>query len=121
MNLNHLQADIQYAVQVSNLSFKYHQHNVLTNISANVPVGQIYGLLGPSGSGKTTLLRIILGRIKKTQGDVRVFNNDKPGHYNRIIGYMPQDKALSPELTVGETLKYFSSIYQLPSEQFQKE
>lgn len=101
------------AIEVKNVSFKYHTANVLQDIHMTVPKRCIYALLGPSGSGKTTLLRLMLGRIKNEHGTIEIFGNNKPGHYNRVIGYMPQSQALSPELTIGETFDYFASLYQL--------
>lgn len=108
------------AVHATDVSFKYNKTSVLHNISMQVPKGTIYALLGPSGSGKTTMLRIILGRIKQNSGMINVFGSNKPGYFNRIIGYMPQNQGLSPEMSVGETLNYFASIYQLNNKKFLK-
>ncbi|XP_027196886.2 ABC transporter G family member 20-like isoform X3 [Dermatophagoides pteronyssinus] len=101
------------AIEVKNVSFKYHKSNVLQDIHMTVPKRCIYALLGPSGSGKTTLLRLMLGRVKLNHGTIEIFGHNKPGHYNRVIGYMPQSQALSPELTIRETFDYFASLYQL--------
>lgn len=109
------------AVEVADVSFKYHKTNVLQNIYASVPKGQIYALLGPSGSGKTTLLRLILGRIKPSSGSITVFGSNKLGHFNRIIGYMPQSQALCPEMTILETMNYFASLYQLEQTKFESQ
>lgn len=108
------------AVSVADVSFNYGPKKILQNITLKVPKSSIYALLGPSGSGKTTLLRIILGRIKASSGSVAVFGNLTPGYFNRIIGYMPQSQALSPEMTVAETLNYFASIYQITEDKFRK-
>lgn len=78
-----------------------------------VPKCSIYALLGPSGSGKTTLLRLMLGRLRPDSGTISIFDNFKAGHFNRIIGYMPQTTALSLEFTIGETIDYFANLYQL--------
>lgn len=110
---------VSNAVEISDVAFKYNKTNVLQNIYATVPRGQIYALLGPSGSGKTTLLRLILGRIKPSVGSIIVFGNHGAGHYNRIIGYMPQSQALCAEMTIGETMDYFASLYQLGKSKFQ--
>lgn len=110
-----------YAVEVVDLSFGYGKTNILEDVNLHVPKGQIYALLGPSGSGKTSLLRLILGRIQHRVGTIKVFGDDRPGYFNRIIGYMPQSQALSLELSVGETLDYFASIYQLDRKHYIKE
>lgn len=109
------------AVDISDVSFKYQKANVLQNISFSVPNQKIHALLGPSGSGKTTLLRLMLGRIRPSSGLITVFGSDKPGHFNRLIGYMPQSQALSPELSISETMNYFASLYQLAKKQFEEQ
>ncbi|XP_015781176.1 ABC transporter G family member 20 [Tetranychus urticae] len=98
---------------------------VLNNLSISVPAGGIYGLLGPSGCGKTSLLKIISGLTAPDSGTVRVFGS-KPGE--RVsgvpgpgIGYMPQDIALIPDLTVEEMLAYFGNLYFLPAPVIRKQ
>lgn len=106
------------AIEIKDLSFKYNKVDVLQNVFMKVPKFCIYALLGPSGSGKTTLLRLILGRIKTETGQIFIFGSGLIGRYNRIIGYMPQNDALSFELTIGETFNYFANLYQLRPNQF---
>ncbi|GAB6022187.1 hypothetical protein CHUAL_006322 [Chamberlinius hualienensis] len=78
---------------------------VLRGINLNVQSSSIYGLLGPSGCGKTTLLKCIIGRLKPNSGQVTVFGQQGiPGNQ---VGYMPQDIALTEELTIKETFNYF--------------
>lgn len=88
---------------------------VLRDLNIAVPRGSIYGLLGPSGCGKTTLLRSVLGRLQLDSGHLLVLG-DKPGASGHkvpgnMVGYMPQDTALFPDLTIGETLWYFGTIH----------
>ncbi|KAF7492276.1 ABC transporter G family member 20 [Sarcoptes scabiei] len=101
------------AIEIKNLCFSYQKIEVLKNIYMKVPKCSIYALLGPSGSGKTTLLRLMLGRLRPDSGTISIFGNFKAGHFNRIIGYMPQTTALSLEFTIGETIDYFANLYQL--------
>ncbi|CAG2162430.1 unnamed protein product, partial [Oppiella nova] len=86
----------------------------------SVPKGAIYGLLGPSGCGKTSLLKLILGLIKPRAGKIRI-NGKRVGHpVNKIpgigVGFMPQELALFQEITLNESLNYFSRLYGMSDE-----
>ena len=79
---------------------------VLRDVDLDVAAGSLTAILGPSGSGKTTLLRIIAGFERADRGAVRLGNTtvDDGDHYvppeRRRIGYVPQEGALFPHLTV---------------------
>ncbi|XP_055933092.1 ABC transporter G family member 20-like [Argiope bruennichi] len=90
---------------------------VLNGLDISVEKGIIYGLLGPSGCGKTTLLRCIVGRHQPSSGTIKIFGKS-PGHDDCTVpgpgvGFMPQELALYPEITMKETLTYFGRLYQM--------
>jgi len=107
------------AVSLANVAFSYSGHQVLKEVSCDIPYGKIYSLLGPSGAGKTTLLRLVLRRIKPSFGSIKVLG-EEPGKNNRVIGYMPQDTALCMSFSVGQTLQYFAHIYRLSDKKFKE-
>jgi len=76
----------------------------------------VLGLLGPNGSGKTTLMSMMATLLEPTSGTIMVDGLDvrkqKP-EIRRRIGYLPQDVALYPNLTVYETLDYMGLLYHL--------
>ncbi|MCC2667877.1 MAG: drrA 9 [Armatimonadetes bacterium] len=76
----------------------------------------VLGLLGPNGSGKTTLMSIMATLLEPTAGTIMMDGLDvrkqKP-EIRRRIGYLPQDVALYPNLTVYETLDYMGLLYHL--------
>lgn len=82
----------------------------LEDFSINVPEGSIYGLLGPNGAGKTTFIRIINQITQADSGDV--FINDKKlnAEHIRQIGYMPEERGLYKNMTVGDQLLYFGEL-----------
>jgi iron(III) transport system ATP-binding protein len=81
-------------------------NEVLTGLDLDVPSGSLTAVLGSSGSGKTTLLRMIAGFDRADSGRIRLGDTtvDGPGCFvspeRRRIGYVPQDGALFPHLTV---------------------
>ena len=82
----------------------------LEDFSIDVPEASIYGLLGPNGAGKTTFIRIINQITQADSGDV--FINDKklnPEHI-RTIGYMPEERGLYKNMSVGDQLLYFGEL-----------
>ena len=95
-------------INLQNISKKYDKENVIENLSLNIPQGKLTALLGPSGCGKTTLLNIIAGLIKPTSGKV-YFNNECVSALpisKRNIGYVFQNYALYPNMTVYNNIKF---------------
>jgi len=85
-------------------------------VDLRVEQGEIYGLVGPSGAGKTTLIRMICGLLRPSSGSVTVLGRPVPKEFHVIesrIGYMPQERAVYPDLTVAENLLFFGRVYGL--------
>jgi iron(III) transport system ATP-binding protein len=85
---------------------------VLTGLELDVPAGAFTAILGPSGSGKTTLLRLLAGFEQADAGTITIGERvvDGPGCYvppeRRKIGYVPQEGALFPHLTVAKNVAF---------------
>nr|WP_274387678.1 ABC transporter ATP-binding protein [Salsipaludibacter albus] len=82
----------------------------------DVPRGCIFGLVGPSGSGKTTVVRLVLGLIRPQDGDLEVFGRTPAdfGPDERVrIGFLPQESALDPDLSLRHNLNFMASLYGL--------
>ncbi|KAL6202159.1 hypothetical protein ACLB2K_025869 [Fragaria x ananassa] len=90
---------------------------ILKNVNCEARPGEITAIAGPSGAGKTTLLEILVGKIsprKVCSGQVLVNNLPMEAEsFLRMSGYVTQDDALFPLLTVEETLTY-SALLRLP-------
>lgn len=84
-------------ITVDSVSFSYQQRNVISNISFSVKERDFIGLIGTNGAGKTTMLRIIVGLLKPTTGEVRLFGEpiSQFKAWNKI-GYVPQKNNLNP-------------------------
>lgn len=98
---------------IQSLSKQYNrQHWGLKNISLQLGVG-VLGLLGPNGAGKTTLMNILTTITKPTSGQVLWNGMDvtkRPDDLRRVLGYLPQDFGIYPNLTAIEFLEYMAAM-----------
>ncbi len=82
----------------------------------DLEIGQgMFGLLGPNGAGKTTLMRILAGLVNPTNGRVCVGSCDLASEagkveVKRVLGYLPQELGLYPELSAGQFLDYMAIL-----------
>ena len=101
----------QVAVEVDSVTKVFGDIKALDRVTLRVRRGEIYGLLGPNGSGKTTLIRAIVGLIAPKSGTVTVLGRKLPNlDVLREVGYMTQQAALYPGLSVEENLRFFAAI-----------
>lgn len=115
-------ANLQYASATTNalaveqLSLTFDDQPILDNLSFNLIEGEILCLLGPSGCGKTTALKTIAGLLMPAQGSIEIFSNPVVNTFNskhitvpaekREIGFIFQDYALFPHMTVAQNIAY---------------
>jgi len=100
-----------YAVDVEGVSKSFGAFKALNGVNLRVRQGEIYGLLGPNGAGKTTLIRLICGLLAAQAGTVTVLGQRMPNvAVLRQIGYMTQQAALYPALSVEENVSFFAAI-----------
>ena len=99
-------------LQATNISKTYNagKKTALQDFSIEVPKGTIYGLLGPNGAGKTSFIRIINQITQADTGEIFI-NGEKlnPNHI-KDIGYMPEERGLYKNMTVGDQLLYFGEL-----------
>ena len=103
-------------ITVRNLS-KVYKGNIeaLCNLELDIPGTGLFGLLGVNGAGKTTLMRILAGLLNPTGGEAHVFGNDvttRPGKQSikTLLGYLPQEFGVYPDLTAREFLDYIAVL-----------
>ena len=90
-------------ITLKNIFYNYPNasRTALKNISLNIPVNSIVGLVGPTGSGKTTVVDIILGLLEPQKGDLEVdgqiITKQNTRSWQRLIGYVPQQIFLSDD------------------------
>ena len=90
-------------LKLEELTKIYKDTTALDNITFSFTSG-IYGLLGPNGAGKSTMMNLITDNLKPTRGRVLLdgCSIEKMGkEYRKLLGYMPQQQNIYPELTHG--------------------
>ncbi|TYS10195.1 ABC transporter ATP-binding protein [Bacillus subtilis] len=103
------------AVSVSNVIKQFQQKTAVNNISFSIKKGEIAAILGPNGAGKTTVISMILGLLKPSEGDIKLFNRVPDDQQVREkIGVMLQEVSVMPGLKVYEILELFRSYYPNP-------
>jgi len=107
------------SISISNLSKNYGDQTVLNNISFEIGTGEVVGFLGPNGAGKTTTMRIIAGALAYETGSVRVCElevKDRTLQTNALIGYLPEQNPLYPEMYVKEYLLFVAESHKIGKE-----
>ena len=105
-------------IEVQNLFKKYGDLMAVEDLSFSVEKGHIWGLLGPNAAGKTTTMRILTGYLPATDGKAHVAGFDvfeKPDEVKRIMGYLPENVPLYPDMTVESFLHFVGEIKQIPA------
>ncbi|KAI7305315.1 hypothetical protein KC315_g14747 [Hortaea werneckii] len=79
---------------------------ILQDITSSIPRGSCWGIMGPSGAGKSTLVNVLMGKTKTGSGKIQINGQERATtrEHRRVIGYVPQDDILVPELTVRENI-----------------
>lgn len=104
------------AIRVEGLTRRFGQLTAVDDVSFDVPVGSIFGLLGPNGSGKSTIIRMLCGVLAPTTGTGTVLGFDVARDAEAVkqrIGYMSQKFSLYADLSVRENLEFYGRIYGL--------
>ena len=109
--------DPTVAIEAIKLGKAYDGVPAVDDLSLQVRSGEIFGLLGPNGAGKSTILRILITTLRPTSGQALVFGRDvvrQADEVRRIIGYVPQERAIDRFLTGREHLQLLAALYHLP-------
>lgn len=107
-----MSSQVRPQLQTRSLTKSFNGTTVLDNLDLDIADGSITAVVGPSGCGKTTLLRIIAGFDTPDSGTVTLAGRRVAGPdgtvapHRRGVGYVAQDGALFPHLTVGQNVAY---------------
>ena len=103
---------METVLKISNLTKEYENVVALSNVNLEISKGTIFGLLGPNGAGKTSLIRILTGITLPDRG---TFTLDYTEHkdfnsLSRMIGYLPEERGLYPDMKVIDQLEFIGQI-----------
>ncbi|MBN8866891.1 MAG: ABC transporter ATP-binding protein [Solirubrobacterales bacterium] len=104
---------MEAVIEVRGLVKDFGSTRALDGLDLSVEPGQVHGFLGPNGSGKSTTIRVLLGLIKASGGEARLFGEDpwrRAVELHRRLAYVPGDVNLWPNLTGGETIDMLGSL-----------
>lgn len=107
----------EYVIETKQVTKEYGSLLALDHINIHVRKGCIYGLVGDNGAGKSTLLKLLAGHSFLTGGEIKLFG--KYGqkaleNTRKKIGCMIEQPGFFPNMTVEQTLKYYSIQKGLP-------
>jgi ABC-type multidrug transport system ATPase subunit len=100
-------------IEVERLTKSYGSKRGIVDVSFDVGEGEVFGFLGPNGAGKTTTIRILMALLHADGGSARIAGLDawdRSVEIKRLIGYVPGEPSLDPNLTGGQILEYFANL-----------
>ena len=100
-------------IEVSGLTKYYGKKRGVIDLSFEVREGEIFGFLGPNGAGKTTTIRLLMGLLFPGSGRASIGGLDcwrESVQVKRLVGYLPGELSLDPNLTGGQILTYLANL-----------
>ncbi|MGG0668901.1 ABC transporter ATP-binding protein [Sporosarcina koreensis] len=100
-------------VKTVNVTKTFGRFTALNGVDIEVNEGEVFGFIGPNGAGKSTTIRILLGILKASEGEVKIFGMDAwrdAVEIHKRIAYVPGDVNLWPNLTGGEVIDLFVKL-----------
>ena len=107
-----------YVVETRGLTKRYGELYALRDLDLALRPGEVFGFLGPNGSGKTTTVKLLLGLIRPTSGDVRLFGEPADGNRERLlrrVGAIVEAPAFYPYLSGRQNLHVLARLDDLPA------
>src|SRR5437868_6859389 len=100
-------------IETDGLTKSYGGKRGIVTVTFQVEEGDVFGFLGPNGAGKTTTIRLLMGLLRADTGAARIAGLDcwkQSVDIKHLIGYVPGEPALDPNLTGGQILEYFAHL-----------
>ena len=100
-------------IETEGLTKSYGTKRGIVDVTFKVDEGEVFGFLGPNGAGKTTTIRVLMALLHADTGSARIAGKDcwqDSVEIKRLIGYVPGEPALDPNLTGGQILEYFAHL-----------
>lgn len=97
-------------LEIKNVSKSFGKVKALDNVSFNVEKGDLFGLIGQNGAGKSTLFRCIMDFFDEYEGEILYDGNLMKSLPLEKIGFLPEERSLSPKKTIEEEIRYFARL-----------
>ena len=100
-------------IEVDKLTKSYSGKRGIIDVAFQVGEGEVFGFLGPNGAGKTTTIRILMALLHADSGSATISGFDcwrQSVDIKKLVGYVPGEPALDPNLTGGQILEYFANL-----------
>jgi ABC-2 type transport system ATP-binding protein len=100
-------------IETNQLTKSYGSKRGIVDVSFQVEEGEVFGFLGPNGAGKTTTIRLLMALLRPDSGTAHIAGLDcwkQSVEIKRLVGYLPGEPALDPNLTGGQILEYFGHL-----------
>jgi ABC-2 type transport system ATP-binding protein len=100
-------------IRIENLVKTFGSKRAVDGVSFSVERGEVLGFLGPNGAGKSTTMRMVTGFMPPTSGRVTIGGHDvaeSPLEAKRLIGYLPENAASYPDMTVKGFLEFAAEL-----------
>jgi ABC-2 type transport system ATP-binding protein len=104
------------AIVVDHIAKRFEKVEAVAGISFSVHQGELFGLLGPNGAGKTTTINMLTGLARPDAGMIRIGGidcADNPRGAQHLLGVVPDESNLYPELTGFDNLSFCAALYGL--------
>jgi ABC-2 type transport system ATP-binding protein len=109
-----MKRDNSPALEVAHLTKRYGEVLAVDDISFRVNKGELFGFLGPNGAGKTTTINMLTGLARLDTGTIRIGGIEcthNPKAAQHLIGVVPDESNLYPELTGFQNLCFCAALY----------
>ena len=100
-------------IEVDMLTKSYGGKRGIVDVSFSVADGEVFGFLGPNGAGKTTTIRLLMALLRADSGKATIAGLDiwaQSIEIKKLVGYVPGEPSLDPNLTGGQILEYFANL-----------
>jgi ABC-2 type transport system ATP-binding protein len=104
------------AIAVQGLARRFGQVEAVSGVDFDVEMGELFGFLGPNGAGKTTTINLLIGLARPDAGSIHIAGVDcskNPKAAQHLMGVVPDESNLYPELTGFENLDFCGALYGL--------
>src|SRR3954463_13698045 len=112
--------DSKPTLVIDHVTKSFGDFTAVSDLSLQVKPGRVFGLIGPNGAGKTTTIRMIVNITVPDSGRIELLGRAMNTALQDRIGYLPEERGLYRKMKVGEQLRFFAELKDLPGREADK-